>query len=420
MLEAGLVRKRSVGTQLLKNIALYALAGIMFYLVGYNLMYTGVDGGWFGSFAVWAPDDGTDYAALVDGRQRLRERVGLVLPDGVRGDRGLDRLGRPRRAHPGLAVPAVHRRPDRAALSDHRRLAVGRRLAQRAGLLRLRRLDAGPFGRRLGGARRRAAARRRARASTARTARSTRCSARRCRSPRIGTFILWLGWFGFNGGSQLAMGSGADVDAIADDLRQHQPRGRRRRARRDDPVRDPLQEDRSDLRPQRRDRGPGLDHRRAADALARARGADRRGRRRDRGRRPCRCSTGSGSTTWSARSRRICSPASGARSRCRSAMATRASRCRRSASSRSALFTFLASLLVWAAIKATVGIRIPEEARGGRHRSGRARDGGLPRVRPRPGPLAHSFPSSPTRSGPAGARRLPGFFAWLKQLAGKC
>lgn len=41
MLEAGLVRKRSVGTQLLKNVALYALAGIMFYLVGYNLMYAG-------------------------------------------------------------------------------------------------------------------------------------------------------------------------------------------------------------------------------------------------------------------------------------------------------------------------------------------------------------------------------------------
>lgn len=38
MLEAGLVRKRSVATQLLKNVALYSLAGIMFYLVGYNLM----------------------------------------------------------------------------------------------------------------------------------------------------------------------------------------------------------------------------------------------------------------------------------------------------------------------------------------------------------------------------------------------
>jgi len=31
----------------------------------------------------------------------------------------------------------------------------------------------------------------------------------------IGVFVLWLGWFGFNGGSQLALGSFADAVAIS-------------------------------------------------------------------------------------------------------------------------------------------------------------------------------------------------------------
>ena len=50
MLEAGLVRTKNTAAICLKNIALYSLAGILYYLIGYDLMYTGVDGGWIGSF----------------------------------------------------------------------------------------------------------------------------------------------------------------------------------------------------------------------------------------------------------------------------------------------------------------------------------------------------------------------------------
>ena len=41
MLEAGLVRSKNVTTQLFKNISLFAIAGLMFWVVGYNLMYPG-------------------------------------------------------------------------------------------------------------------------------------------------------------------------------------------------------------------------------------------------------------------------------------------------------------------------------------------------------------------------------------------
>ena len=70
MLEAGLVRSKNVSMQCLKNISLYSIGVLVYWIVGYNLMYTGVDGGWFGTpswmvFPSPAEDTG-DYSLATD------------------------------------------------------------------------------------------------------------------------------------------------------------------------------------------------------------------------------------------------------------------------------------------------------------------------------------------------------------------
>ena len=39
MLEGGLVRSKNVTMQMTKNVALFSIAAIMYWLIGYNLMY---------------------------------------------------------------------------------------------------------------------------------------------------------------------------------------------------------------------------------------------------------------------------------------------------------------------------------------------------------------------------------------------
>ena len=57
MLEAGLVRTKNTAMQCTKNITIYAIAGLLYWAIGYNLMYSGVDGGYFGSIGVWSAAD---------------------------------------------------------------------------------------------------------------------------------------------------------------------------------------------------------------------------------------------------------------------------------------------------------------------------------------------------------------------------
>ena len=69
LLEAGSVRAKSVGAILIKNIALYAIAGIMFFLVGYRLLFDIDPGGFVGTIGIWSPGstaDKTEPAAYAD------------------------------------------------------------------------------------------------------------------------------------------------------------------------------------------------------------------------------------------------------------------------------------------------------------------------------------------------------------------
>src|SRR5690606_24450269 len=41
MLEAGLVRQKNTTMQLMKNVALFSFAAVLYYVIGYGLMYPG-------------------------------------------------------------------------------------------------------------------------------------------------------------------------------------------------------------------------------------------------------------------------------------------------------------------------------------------------------------------------------------------
>ena len=60
MLESGMVTSKSVSVICAKNIGLISIAGIMFWMVGYNLAYGIPEGGYIGSFVPWADASAVD------------------------------------------------------------------------------------------------------------------------------------------------------------------------------------------------------------------------------------------------------------------------------------------------------------------------------------------------------------------------
>ena len=73
MLEAGSVRTKNVSMICLKNIGLYSIAGLMYFFIGYNLMYVDV-GSWIGTFALFYGPS-ADEIALLAGQEQAKEAV---------------------------------------------------------------------------------------------------------------------------------------------------------------------------------------------------------------------------------------------------------------------------------------------------------------------------------------------------------
>ena len=206
-LEAGLVRTKNTATICVKNVALYSLAGIMFYLVGYGFMYNDVSG-YIGTPALWNPEAAADPAdgyskmsdwffqmvfcatamSIVSGTVAERIKLvpflifavfltGIIYPiqgSWTWGGGWLSEMGFSDFA--GSTI--VHSVGGWAALTGA--IIIGPRLGKY-----------GPNGE------------------------VNAIPGANLPLATIGTFILWFGWFGFNGGSQLALGSAADAAAMA-------------------------------------------------------------------------------------------------------------------------------------------------------------------------------------------------------------
>jgi Amt family ammonium transporter len=223
MLEGGLVRSKNVTMQMTKNISLFSLAAIFYWLIGYNLMYPlgdwAIEGYFSGLFLSWgvlepvyladqglaAADDasyastGSDFffqlmfcaatASIVSGA--LAERIklwpflifvivltGFIYPLQASWDWGGGFLEEQFGFMDFAGSTIVHSVGGWAALAGA--IILGPRL--------------GKYGK---------------------DGKVNPMPGSNLALATLGVFILWLGWFGFNGGSQLAMGSAADIADVS-------------------------------------------------------------------------------------------------------------------------------------------------------------------------------------------------------------
>jgi Amt family ammonium transporter len=209
MLESGMVTSKSVSVICAKNIGLISISGIMFWMFGYNLAYGIPEGGYIGKFIPWSDSsavdtgysDGSDWyfqmvfcattVSIVSGAMAERIKLwpfflfaailsGIIYPIVMGWQWGggwLASIGFSDFAGSTL----VHSTGGAAALAGA--IIIGPRLGRfnKSGTP----APLKPF------------------------------AASSIPLVTLGVFVLWLGWFGFNGGSQLAMGTADDAIAVS-------------------------------------------------------------------------------------------------------------------------------------------------------------------------------------------------------------
>ncbi|MCP4970053.1 MAG: ammonium transporter [Arcobacter sp.] len=207
MLEAGLTRSKNNATVLTKNIALFSISCIMYYFVGYNLMY-GDGSSFMGSLSTISMTNAADAsypaaadfffqvmfvataASVISGTIAERMKLwpflifvvilsGVIYPIQGHWTWGGTELG-------GLI----------SGFSDFAGSTIVHSVGGWAALAGVLILGArkGKYGK---------------------DGKVRPIPGSNLTLATLGTFILWMGWFGFNGGSQLALGSKADIDGIA-------------------------------------------------------------------------------------------------------------------------------------------------------------------------------------------------------------
>ena len=209
-LEAGLTRMKNVGHIAAKNVLIFALASIVYYLVGFGIAFGDGGNGLVGGSGFFPNVDDLMSigagAVLVVLRDPRRGR--LPVRGRLRRRLARDRLGRDGGADEALRLHRL-RRPLHADLLGRLALdLVARRLALREGHAGLRRLD-------------RRALPGRARAALAGAlllgprigkygpdGKPNAIPGHNMAYTTLGVIILWFGWFGFNPGSTLSVDFG--------------------------------------------------------------------------------------------------------------------------------------------------------------------------------------------------------------------